>query len=121
MNQRGVTNIGYLLTILLILASIFAISQIGPFYYSYYELRGEMDAKAVMGKDLSDARITEGINQVVKKNNIPANIEDLKINRFEDKIIISLEYEEVFYVDFGSGYDFDLWVFKFNPKVERPI
>ena len=118
--EGGFTNLGYLVTILVIVASVFAISQIGPFYYSYYELRGEMDAKAVNADQLKDSQIIEGINSVLKKNNIPADIENLKINRLTDKIVISLEYQEVFYIDFGGGYDYDLWVFNFKPTVERP-
>lgn len=121
MNQKGITNLGYLLTILVILASLFTAYNVFPFYYSYYELRGEMDAKAVKASELSDKEIIEGVNQVIRKQNIPANIEDLKINRLDNKIVMSLPYEEVFYVDFGNGYDFDIWYFSFNPTVERPL
>ena len=52
---------------------------------------------------------------------ISISIEDLKINRLDNKIVMSLSYEEVFYVDFGNGYDFDIWYFSFNPVVERPL
>lgn len=120
-SEKGITTLGYLLTILLILSSLFTAYNVLPFYYCYYELRGEMDAKAVSARELSDKEITEGINQVIRKNNIPADIEKLQINRFDDKIVISIAYEEVFYVDFGHGYDFDIWYFSFNPKVERPL
>lgn len=121
MKEKGASNLSYMLTILVVLAGVFAASQILPFYYSYYELLGEMEAKAVNGSEISDQKIIEGLNNVIRKNNIPADIEDLKINRLENKIIISLEYEEVFYVDFGDGYDYDLWVFKFTPRVEKNI
>ena len=119
--ESGVSNLGYLLTILVVLATVFSSYQILPFYYSYYELLGEMDAKAVMASELTDSKIIEGVKNVIRKNNIPVDVSELKINRFDDKIIISLSYQEVFFIDFGNGYDYDLWVFNFNPKVERRI
>ncbi len=121
MKEKGASNLSYMLTILVLLAGIFSASQILPFYYSYYELLGEMEAKAVNGREVSDQQIIEGVNNVIRKNNLPADIDSLKINRLDDKIIISLDYEEVFFVDFGSGYDYDLWVFKFSPRVEKNI
>jgi len=121
MREKGATNLSYMLTILVVLAGVFSASQILPFYYSYYELLGGRDANAVNGREIRDQQIIEGVNRVIRKNNIPADIELLKINRLEDKIIISLDYEEVFYVDFGSGYDYDIWVFKFSPRVEKNI
>jgi hypothetical protein len=120
MKERGIGSLGALLFVLLLVVAIFLGSQIIPFYYSFYEIQGLMQAQADKASELSDKEMYQNISQAIKRLNIPVDPkEDLKINRFNGKIVIELSYQEILYVDFGEGYDYDLWTFYFNPRGER--
>jgi hypothetical protein len=119
-SELGFGSLGSLFFLLIILAGVFVASQVIPFYYSYYEIKGLMQAQADVSSELSDRDIRRNISQEIKKLNLPVNPEeDLKINRVNGGIVIDLYYQEVLYVDFGNGYDYDLWTFTFNPRGER--
>lgn len=119
-SEMGFGSLGGLLFVLFGLIAVFLASQVIPFYYSYYEIQGLMQAQADVSSELNDRDIRQNITQEIKKLNIPVNPEEeLKINRLNDGIIIDLYYQEVLYVDFGNGYDYDLWTFTFNPRGER--
>lgn len=119
-NNQGFLSIGALLFILFVSAAVFLGSQIIPFYYSYFEIQGLMQAQADKASEFTDKEIYQTIRAEMKKLNIPADPEeDLKINRFNNKVVIELSYQEVLYVDFGNGHDYDLWTFDFNPRGER--
>ncbi len=118
--DRGITSLGTLIFILIIAILVFLGSQIIPFYYSYYEIQGLMQAQADKASELSDKEILQNIRQAIKRLNIPADPEeDLRLNRFNGKVVIDLSYQEVLYVDFGNDFDYDLWTFHFNPRGER--
>lgn len=120
-SQCGASNVGILLFILTILAGVFVGFQVMPFYYSYYELQGLMQSQADKGSEFKDEEIKRVLKRALKKLDIPAEIEELKINRFAGRIVIELNYSEVLFVDFGGGYDYDLWEFHFNPRGEAPL
>lgn len=120
-SNKGASNLGILLFILFVLAGVYVCSQVFPFYYSYYELKGLMESQAEKGGELKDGDIKRVITRAIKKLEIPADPEELKINRFSGKIIIELKYSEMLYVDFGEGYDYDLWEFHFEPRAEKPL
>jgi cell division protein FtsL len=119
-SEMGFGSLGSLFFVFIILLVVFVASQVIPFYYSYYEINGLMQAQANISSELSDRDIRRNITQEIKKLNLPVNPEeDLKINRTNGGIVIDLYYQEVLYVDFGNGYDYDLWTFTFNPRGER--
>lgn len=119
--QTGASNLAILVFILCILAGVYVCSQVFPFYYSYYELKGLMESQAEKGGELKDGDIKRVLTKAIKKLDIPADPENLKINRYAGKIIIELKYSEVLFVDFGDGYDYDLWEFNFEPRAEKPL
>jgi hypothetical protein len=120
-DQRGASNLGILTTILFLLAAIFVGFQSAPFYYSYYELKGLMQAQADKAGEFTDGQISENIRKAIKKLNIPVDSEELKINRYAGKVVIEIEYSEVLFIDFGGGYDYDLWEFEFKPRAESSL
>jgi hypothetical protein len=117
----GMSRLGVLLVILFLAAGVFVGYQVFPFFYYYYELEGLMEAQADKATVFSDAEIRQNLMEKIKKLEIPIDDpEDLLINRFDGKITIDLQYEEVLFADFGEK-TYDLYVFKFHPHVERPV
>ncbi|MCC6933762.1 MAG: hypothetical protein IT292_11025 [Deltaproteobacteria bacterium] len=119
-SQKGIGSFAILLTLLIGGAAYIAGRQIFPFYYYYYEFLGQMEARARKASDETDEQIKTFLIQRAREMELPlANPEsDISIYRQDNKIIIEAQYEEVFYVDFGKGYSWDLWYFKFHPRVE---
>ena len=119
-SSRGMGMLGYLLLILLVVAAVFVGMQVIPFYYSYFEVRGLMEAQAAKAVDFSDDQIRGELLRMIKKQGIPIDKdEDLKINRFNGRIAIDLEYSELLYVTLPNGDAYDLWEFKFHPHAEH--
>ena len=115
-------RLSLLFVILILLVVIFTGSQIIPFYYYYYDMLGQMEAQAKKATVNSDSEIRQYLLERIKKNEIPIESEDdLKINRFDGKIVIELSYEEVFYINLGEDRIYDLHVFEFDPRVEAQI
>ena len=120
-NQKGFLSLGPLLFILILLATIFSGFKIIPFYYSYYELQNLFQAQADVASERKDKEIIDIISRTMIKLGVPASTEDLKLNRANGKIIIELSYSEVFFVDFGEGYDYDIYEFDFKPRGEARL
>lgn len=120
-SQKGASNLGILLSLLFTFAGIFVAYQVLPFYYSFYELQGLMESQAEKASEFKDGEIIRVLTRTIKKLNIPADPENIRINRLSGRVIIELNYSEILFVDFGGGYDYDLWEFEFNPKAEKPL
>ena len=82
-----------------------------------------MEAQAKKAGVFKDQAIRRNLVKRVKALELPVENPEssIKIERFHGKILISLEYEEVLFVDFGEDRVYDLWVFKFKPTVEQNI
>ena len=81
-----------------------------------------MQSQADKASVFTDAEIREVLLKQIKKLEIPVDSpDDLKINRFGNRIVIELKYQEVLYLTLGEEYDWDLHVFEFNPRVEQDI
>jgi len=115
----GQTRMGLLMTVLIIGVLTWLGSQVIPFYYDETELQGLMDSQAKVAAELKDIKIRKNIETRMKKLGVPADPEDLKINRFSGKIVIELEYYEVLSMPWFDGKVKDLWVFHMNPRAER--
>lgn len=120
-NVRGLSRLGILILLLLVVSTVFVGYQVFPFYYYYYELEGLMQSQADKASVFTDEEIRKNIMEKVEKLEIPIDDpEDLKINRFDGKIAIELEYQEVLELDYGEK-TYDLHVFNFHPHVEQSI
>jgi hypothetical protein len=101
-------------------SAIYFGSQVINFYYCFYEIEGLMEFQAKKGEVFKDSEIRETLFERVKKLEIPVDDpEEIKINRVDGDLIISLKYVEVLSLDF-RGKTYDLHVFPFNPHVSVP-
>ena len=118
--KRAFGSVGLLLTILVVGAMVFAGRQVVPFYYYYYEFLGQMEAQARNAATNTDGQIRRYLVQRARELELPLGSpeDDIVITREGNKITIETHYTEVFYVDLGEGYSWDLWFFKFFPRVE---
>lgn len=121
-NSRGITRLGILVLALLILIGTFLGSQIFPFYYYFYDIQGQMEAQAAKATVNSDKQIRQYLLKKIKQYEIPIPSEDhLKINRLNNKIVISMSYTEILYLDLSDideEWNWDLWEFRFEPHAE---
>lgn len=121
-DSRGMGMPGFLILVGIFGTLIWLLFQIIPFYYSYYELLGQVEAQADKALEFTDATIQKTLLKEIKSLEIPIdNPEDLKINRYAGKIVIELQYAEVLYVDLGDYGVYDLYVFPFDIHVERDL
>lgn len=124
-NEAGVNRLGLLFFLLIVAAVVYGASQIIPYYYNYYEILGLMEEQARKASVFKDDEIIKNLNQRIKKLEIPLETpDDLKINRFNDQIVIDMKYEESFDVPIGTDDDgetkyYHIYTFKFNPHVEQ--
>lgn len=123
--EAGLSRLGVLIVILVLATSVFVGYQVFPFYYYYYEIQGLLEAQAKKASVFSDGEIRKNILERVKKLEIPLEDPDsLKINRFDGKIVIEFEYDEVLFLDLSTPDQdrvYDLYTFHFVPRAEATI
>lgn len=120
--QRGITRLGLLLTLLFFGLAVYFGSQIIPLYYSYYEMLGQMEAKARKASLESDQEIKRFLLKKIASFDIPLDDpDDLEINRVGGKIVISFSYTETIFFRINDDYDWDLFDLDFDPYVEVGI
>lgn len=119
--ERGSSHLAGLIFILLFLIAGYVGWNVVPFYVYYYDILGMMEAQAKKASVFKDSEIRQTLLERIHKLELPVESDDdLKINRFDDKIIIDLQYQEVFFVDLGEDRVYDIWYFDFNPHIEMP-
>lgn len=92
--------------------------KILPFYYYYYELVNQFESHIRVASTNTDKEIRDKLMYHIKKLEIPIDKpEDLVIQRINKRMIISLPYQEVLYVEWGEK-TYDLHVFKFVAYAE---
>ena len=120
--QRGMSRLGVLLFILLLVAGLYTSFQLIPIFYAFQEIEGFMEAQAKVATMHSDAKIRRFLLKKIKELDLTIDDEEnLIIARFNGKIVIEMEYDEVFYVEWGDDFYYELWVFHLHPRVERPL
>lgn len=127
-SEAGINRLGVLVFGLVIASAVFVGYHVFPFYYDYWEIQGLMQAQADKASIFQDAEIRKNILERIKKLEIPVeDPEKLKINRYDGKILIEMDYDEVLFIDLGmftkSGEENikDLHVFHFHPYAEARI
>ena len=98
--------------------AFFAIYNILPFYYYYFEIQNQAEAMARVAQEYKDKEIRLRLEKAMSDYQIPAEPEDLKIQRMDGMIEISLEYEEILSVGFEDRY-WDIHVFPFHVYVNQ--
>ncbi len=120
--MKGMSRLGLLIFILIMMAGIYSGFQIVPFYVDYWELQGLIAAQANKASEFSDDEIRRNLVEKIQKLEIPFDSPDeIKINRFNGKISINFEYDEVFYIDLGEDRTYDIYVFHFDPSIELAL
>ena len=115
--EGGVGKLTLLVFGALIGAVVYAGYCIMPFYYSYWELQNQMKSAIRVADQNTDQEIRQKLIYHIKKQQIPADLSDLTIERFDRRMRIHLPYSEVFYISW-NGKDYDLYVFDFVAQAE---
>ncbi len=99
-------------------AIVYCVYNIAPFYYYFYELQNQFDAAIRVASEYTDQEIRTKLLYHMKKFEIPADAEELRIERYDDRMKISLDYTEVFYITWKDK-DYTIWEFPFHAEVDR--
>jgi Domain of unknown function (DUF4845) len=117
--EQGITNLGILLTVLILGSAVWLGFQVIPIYYSYMEVQSQFESMAEKAQVHDDKHIRRYlVEEIIDKLNLPVEEKDLKITRNGRKIIIDLDYYEYLTLDLGEGRSYDLHEFHFNPHAE---
>lgn len=111
--ESGVSNLTILVFGTLAAIVIFVGFRIIPFYYYYYELRGQIHSVSRVASEHSDKELRRRILAKIKELDIPANPDSLIINRYDNSIRVMLEYNEEFYLTY-NGKDHTIKIFPFS-------
>jgi hypothetical protein len=115
---RGAGLITWIVFGAIVAAGGFAAYQILPFFYYYYELQNHFEQVIKIASVETDSEIRKRLMYHIKKYQIPCEPEDLKIERSDDVMTVSLSYDEVFYVRF-NGKEHTLHTFHFDATVKK--
>ncbi len=117
---RGASTLTWMIFALVLGAIVYLLSKILPIYYSYYELENQMRAMIRVADQNTDEQIRKMLGDQMKVLKIPAEIEDVKIQRGSRTMLIELSYTEWLEVPLGSTY-YELWEFDFDLRVEDDL
>lgn len=87
-----------------------------PFYYYYYDLLGQFEQVIKVAQFETDEEIRKKLMYHINKYQIPCNPEDLRIERIDDTMVISLQYTEVFKIPWGDK-EYEVRRFDFDATV----
>lgn len=120
-DDSGLGRIGLLLVLLVLGAVVFVSAQVFPFYYNYYEIQGLMEAQVAKASEFSDEEIRRNLWERVQKLDIPlGEADEIKISRFNGKINIEFDYQEVLTFEWGEKV-YELYIFDFSPQAEKAL
>ena len=119
--QKGAGKLTLLVFGVIAFVLLYCAYNIMPFYYYYYELQNQFESHAQAAQMYTDKELRSKLMYHIEHVQIPLKKpEDLKIDRSNGVITISLKYREIFYITY-QGKDYDLWVFDFNPKATADV
>ncbi len=120
LNNKGYSTLTNFVFFIIIGLVFFVVYNVLPFYYYYFELKNQMLALTKVANVNTDLEIKEKLFEQIKDLKIPADKDDIKIHRVDGEIVISVHYQEIFYVTIGKK-DYDLYVFDFSAHVQNEI
>lgn len=120
LNNKGYSTLTNFVFLIIIGLVFFVVYNVLPFYYYYFELKNQMLALTKVANVNTDLEIKEKLFEQIKDLKIPADKDDIKIHRVDGEIVISVHYQEIFYVTIGKK-DYDLYVFDFSAHVQNEI
>ncbi len=100
----------------LIALVVYCTYQILPFFYYYYELENQVLSITKVASTISDREIRRRLMYHINKMGIPLDAEEIQISRQNNRIKISMEYTEVFAVEWDGeereihSFDFEIYV-----------
>ena len=115
LNKRGVTRIGCLFSILMMVAVTYFGLPIAGMYVRYYRMENEMQTQARFAPSIDDGTIRRRLLQTIDNLRLPAQARQLRIRRIARprEIIISTSWEESIVLPFYTR------VHRFAPVVRE--
>src|SRR3989344_6353558 len=115
-NADGCVTAGTMLLLFLVVATAYFAIKFVPPYFHYYMLKGEVEAEAEGAHLHYDQDIIRNIRQRVKEAEMPVKEEGIILERSENEIEISINYEVK--INFFNKYYKTLF---FNIHTIKPI
>jgi len=94
-------------------AIIFCAYHILPFYYYYFELQEQFEALVRVAEVNTDQELRSKIRSYLRRAEIPAEADEVRIDRDGGRISLTLDYQEVFFIRF-RGKEYDIKTFDFH-------
>ncbi len=115
LRERGVTRIGCLFSILVLMGVIYFGLPIAGMYVRYFRMKNEMQTQARFAPSIDDGTIRRRLLQTIENLGLPAEASQLRIRRINRprEIIISTSWEENITLPFYT------WVQRFEPQVRE--
>lgn len=111
-NEKGIGKFTVLFFGAVISGGFYLAYQILPFYYYYYELQTHFQQIARVGSAETTKSIRRKLGDHMKWMQIPADAEDIQINKSQTEIQLELEYTEYFDVPFlDETWEFPFYVY----------
>ena len=116
-SEKGIGKYTLIVFGALLGAGLFAAYHILPFYYYYFELQEHMQQLIRVANVYNDKELREKLRTHLKRMDIPASIDEVKIERMGNHVSMSLAYQEVFYLTW-EGKEYEIYVFDFHAFAE---
>ncbi len=115
LRERGVTRIGCLFSILVLMGVIYFGLPVAGMYVRYFRMKNEMQTQARFAPSIDDGTIRRRLLQTIENLGLPAEASQLRIRRINRprEIIISTSWEENITLPFYT------WVQRFEPQVRE--
>ncbi len=94
MSSEGKGTLGCLVSILLLGALVIFCQRVGPPYFSYKSLQGDVDTEISKAGShfFTDEVLIQNILDVAKKNEVRLKREDIKVDRLAGQVQVSFQY-----------------------------
>ena len=115
-SKSGLGTITLLVFVALIGAVTYVAYYVLPFFYYYYDLRSQFEQVIKVAQFETDEEIRKKLMYHINKYQIPCQPEDLRIERIDDTMVISLQYTEVFKIPWGDK-EYEVKRFDFDATV----
>jgi hypothetical protein len=100
--EKGIGKLTLLVFGGLVGSALYCSYYILPFYYYFYEMQNQMEQVIKIASTDTDEEIHKKLATFMKRIEIPAEPEDIRIERDGHNMKIALDYEEIFDVEFDG-------------------